>query len=185
MIKRILKIFSHTNDNFQGQEPGENVVLLLRKHHFTVFYPISFIGLFAVIPLAVWVFLPPSFDPASLSQLFWFALSLWYLFLWIFMFYLLTLYSLNTIIITDRRIIENEQHAFFSRKVSELHTHRVQDVSSHTNGLIETLIGFGEIVVQTAASEREFVFKQIGNPERVKDEIMKIVAARHSKIGLN
>lgn len=182
MIGRLLQLFKQSAEHFEGQESGENVILLLRRHRFTVLLPVSFILLLALLPVVAWLALPTNFDFSSLSDLFWFGLSVWYLFLWGILFYFLTLYSLNTIIVTDRRIIESEQHAFFSRKVSELHTHRVQDVSAHTHGFIETLIGYGDIIVQTAASEREFVFHKIGNPERVKDEIMRVVAARHSGI---
>lgn len=179
MIKRLLNIFKESESNFQGQETDETVVLLLRRHKFTVLFPLSFLGLVAILPLAVWVFLPPSvdFDLNTLSPLFWFVLSLFYLFLWVFLFYFLTLYSLNTVIVTNRRIIESEQSAFFSRKVSELHVYRVQDVSAQTHGLLETMIGYGDIHVQTAGSEREFTFKQIGRPEEIKDRIMQVVSA--------
>lgn len=187
MIRRLLNIFSSSESHFQGQEVGESVVLLLRRHKFTVLFPLSFLGLVAILPLAIWVFLPPSvdFDIRSLSPLFWFILSLFYLFLWALLFYFLTLYSLNTIIITDRRIIESEQNAFFSRRVSELHIHRVQDVSAHTHGLIETFVGYGDIYVQTAGSEREFTFKQIANPEDVKDKIMRVVSTHRDSATIN
>jgi uncharacterized membrane protein YdbT with pleckstrin-like domain len=89
------------------------------------------------------------------------------------------------VIITDRRIIENEQHGFFNRKISELHAYRVQDVSVHTNGIVETMLHFGDIVVQTAASEKQFVFHKIPNPEEVKDSIMKIVSTHQSKVRLS
>lgn len=177
MIKRLFQIINDTESHFEGQEPGEIVVLVLRRHKFTVLFPLGFQILFALIPILVWQYLSPQIAAMGLSSLFFFGASLFYLLLWTHIFYMLTIYALNTVIVTDKRIIENEQHAFFSRKVSELHTNRVQDVSARTTGFLETFIGFGDIVVQTAASEREFVFHRIGNPERVKDSIMKVVAA--------
>lgn len=183
MIDRFIKFFHHSGNRFQGQEPDEQVLLLLRRHRFTILLPLSFITLLALLPVIMWIFMPPDFelDFGQFSSLFYLILTLWYLFLWLVAFYFLTLYSLNTVIVTDRRIIENEQHAFFSRKVSELHNHRVQDVSAHTHGFVETLVGYGDITVQTAASEREFVFHKIGDPERVKDRIMRAVAMHHDK----
>lgn len=177
MIRKLFQILNETESHFEGQQPGEIVVLVLRRHRFTIMYPLSFLCLFELIPILLWVYLSPQITAMGLVSVFSFASSLFYLLLWAYGFYLLTLYTLNTIVVTDRRIIENEQHAFFSRKVSELHTDRVQDVSAHTHGLLETFIGFGDIVVQTAASEREFVFHRIGDPERVKDAIMKVVEA--------
>lgn len=182
MIEKFFNLFRESALGFGGQEPGEKVVLLLRRHGFVLLFPFCFVLLLAIAPIALWLFIPASFEINAYASLFWFVLSLWYLFLWILLFYFFTMYSLNTIIVTDKRIIESEQHAFFSRKVSELHTNRVQDVSAHTHGILETMIGYGDISVQTAASEREFVFRQIPNPEKVKDEIMRVVATHQNKL---
>jgi uncharacterized membrane protein YdbT with pleckstrin-like domain len=185
MIRNFFKVMNETTSHFEGQEAGEKVVLLMRRHPFTIIYPAGFLALFGIVPIVAWLAFANEITSFGLNSLFIFVSSLWYLFLWLFLFYLFTLYSLNTVIVTDRRIIENEQHGFFHRKVSELHTNRVQDVSVRTHGILETFIGFGDIVVQTAASEREFVFHRIGNPEMVKDKIMQVVAAQHSKPPLN
>ena len=177
MIRRLLQIINDTESHFEGQQTEEIVVLVLRRHKFTVLFPLLFQVIFAAIPVLIWQYFSEEIAEMGLSSLFFFGTSLFYLLIWTLIFYMLTIYALNTVIVTDKRIIENEQHAFFSRKVSELHTNRVQDVSARTTGFLETFVGFGDIVVQTAASEREFVFHRIGNPERVKDAIMKVVAA--------
>lgn len=184
MIKRLLQIFNESNRHFEGQEPDEKVVLLLRRHPFTVLYPLGLLAFIAVIPLLVWAWFSVPISDMGHASAFWFGTGMLYLALWAQAFYLLTIYALNTVIVTDRRIIENEQLAFFSRTVSELPTYRIQDVSTHTHGLLATMIGFGDIVVQTAASEREFVFKGIADPERVKDLIMATVSAHQSKAAL-
>ena len=100
---------------------------------------------------------------------------------WIVVFKILTLYTLNAVIITNRRIITNEQHAFFSKEMSELRGHRIQDVTIHVTGILETFFGFGDIVVQTAASEKEFNFSKIPNPEKVKDVIMHMAGSIQSR----
>lgn len=160
---------SHRSERFEGQEPDESIALLLRRHRFVILYPVGFILLLALLPLLVRLSLP------SASTAFYFLVSLYYLFLWLLLFYKLTLFCLNTVIVTDRRIVENEQNGLFKRKVSELHIHRVQDVSVHVEGIVQTFFNFGDIVVQTAASEREFVFHSIASPEAVKDRIMRAV----------
>ena len=160
-------------------------MLLLRRHRFTILFPLSLFALGLLVPLVTWDLVGPSFETRGLSGVFYFASSIWYLIIWLGAFYYLTLYVLNTVIITDRRIIENEQHGFFNRKISELHAYRVQDVSVHTNGIVETMLHFGDIVVQTAASEKQFVFHKIPNPEEVKDSIMKIVSTHQSKVRLS
>lgn len=98
---------------------------------------------------------------------------------WLLIFHSLTTWSLTVVIITDKRIIDNEQHGLFNREISELLMPMIQDVSTHTHGIVETMLKFGDIVVQTAASERQFVFKQIPNPEEVKNIIMRMVSTNH------
>lgn len=185
MIKRFLTLFKESSDSFDGQEVGEHVMLLLRRHRFVILLPLSFLALAALVPLVAWDYLGEAIEARGFATIFYFGASLWYLGIWVLAFYYLTLYSLNTVIITDRRIIENEQHGFFNRKISELHAYRVQDVSVHINGVVETMLRFGDIVVQTAASEKQFVFHKIPDPEKVKDSIMKIVSIHQSKMRLS
>jgi uncharacterized membrane protein YdbT with pleckstrin-like domain len=185
MIKKLISLFTETGHSFQGQEPGEQVILILRKHIFTVSFPLSFIFLLALIPFIIYTLFAFDIAAYQLESLFKFASALWFMFLWLVSFYILTLYCLNTVVITNRRIIESEQHALFHRKVSELHIYRIQDVSVRTHGLIETFLSFGDLAVQTAASEREFVFDSVPHPERVKDAIMKTVTTHRSNLNLN
>ena len=42
--------------------------------------------------------------------------------------------------------------------------------------MIQTFLHFGDLQVQTAGTEEKFKFLQIPNPERAKDEIMKLVS---------
>lgn len=184
MIRRLLNIFKESSRSFHGQEEGEQVILLLRCHAFTILLPVSLIALLALVPIGMAF----SFSERLVGEttiLFWFITGLWYLILWAFLFYFATLYALNTVILTDRRLIDNDQEGFFKRRVSELNAYRVQDVTVRTTGMIQTFLNFGDIVVQTAASEREFVFKNIANPEEIKDQIMQAVTAHQSKLGLS
>ncbi|MBI2086957.1 MAG: PH domain-containing protein [Candidatus Zambryskibacteria bacterium] len=185
MIRRLFSIFRESTQSFHDQEAGEKVVLILRRHYFTILVPLILLGLAGFVPVVAWTIFEMQLRILGLTSLFFFVSSIWYLALWLSTFYFLTIYILNTVIVTDRRIIDNDQHGFFNREVSELHTYRVQDVSVHTNGIIETFLSFGDIVVQTAASEKQFVFHQIPEPERVKDIVMKIVSEHRSKMRLS
>lgn len=184
MLNRLFSIFRESTQSFHGQEEGEEVILLLRSHSFIVLTPICLVILLGFVPITLWMTV--FYHLRGLyAELFWFGTSLWFLILWAFLFYFATLYALNTVILTDRRLIDNVQEGFFKRRVSELNTYRVQDVTTDISGIIETFLNFGDIVVQTAASEREFVFRNIANPEEIKDKIMKVVIAHQSKVGLS
>ena len=185
MIKKFIELFTASKQGFHGQETDERVILILRQHLFTIIYPIALVFLATLVPLLVKLAFGTEIHLRGLGELFLFATSLWYALLWLISFYFLTIYSLNTIIITNKRIIENEQVGFFDRKVSELHLYRIQDVSVHTEGAIQTILSFGNVIVQTAASEREFMFEKIPHPERVKDAIMQAVGTHRSHLNLS
>lgn len=182
MIKEFLSIFSESLNSFEGQKVGEKTLMLLRQHSFTILVRVGFFGLLALVPIAIGLAFIPYFSLHGLLALFFFISSLWYMGLWLAVFHALTIYSLNTVIITDQRIIDSDQLGLFNRKISELNGNRIQDVSIHTNGIIETMLKFGNVTVQTASSETHFIFYQIPRPERVKEVIMKIATSMHSGV---
>ncbi len=181
MIRKLLAIFKDSPASFEGQEAGEEVIMLLRRHTFVVLLSLTGLSLACLVPILIFSIFYSFLINFDLMPLLLFISSLWYLVLWIGLFRFLTMYTLNTFIITDRRVIDRDQHGFFNQKISELHADRIQDVTVHTKGLFETLLRFGNIVVQTAASERQFVFHQIPEPDKVKDAIMQIIASKRSE----
>lgn len=185
MIKRLLTLFKESSDSFDGQQEGEHVMLVLRHHRFVVLLPLSFLALALLVPFVAWDFVGAKLTANGFKELFYLASSFWYMGIWLSAFYYLTIYTLNVVVITDRRIIESEQYGFFDKKISELHAYRVQDVTVHIQGIVKTMLKFGDLVVQTAASEKQFVFHNIPDPEGVKDSIMKIVTAHQSHVGLS
>ena len=182
MVRKIFSIFKDSPNSFEGQESNEEVILLIRQHLFTVLVKVGLFSLAFLMPIIIGMIFWPYLLTYNLSSIFFFISSIWYLATWLAIFHSLTIYTLNTVIITDRRIVESDQHGLFDRETSELHNERIQDVTAHTNGVIETVLGFGNVTVQTAASERQFIFCRIPNPEKVKDVIMRITAAKHSGI---
>ncbi len=179
MISKFLNLFKESHKSFEGIEKDEEVILLLRRHHFVALFPISLLGTVALGPILLFAAFYSLLKGQYLA-LFLFISSLFYMVLWLMAFYFLMIYTLNNIIVTNKRLIDRDQNRFFDRKVSELHMYRVQDITVSTKGLLPTTIGYGNISVQTAASDKEFVFRDIPNPEAVKDEIMKVAAMANS-----
>lgn len=182
MIKSLISIFRDSPNSFEGQEKEEGVVLLLRQHPFTILVSLTLFGLAGLVPIAVGIIFWSYFSIHGWLNLYLFVSSVWFSGLWLAIFYSLTIYTLNTVTITDRRVIDSDQHGLFNRKVSELHSHRIQDVTVHTNGIIETFLQFGDVTVQTAGAERQFVFHQIPQPDRVKNAIMQMARSRDSGV---
>ena len=172
IIRKLILLFTTSSQHFEGEQPGETTLVIVRGHTFSVWSRASFLLLIALLP-----FLFRALVPNEFLGVFWFGTSTLHLILWIMVFQLLTKHALNTVIITNYRIIENEQRGFFNRKVSELSLHNVQDVTAEMKGIIQTMLRFGSILIHTAAEEDMFVFEDIPHPERVKDAIMKATHA--------
>jgi len=107
-----------------------------------------------------------------------FFFSLWVLILWTLMFVRYVDFSLDQWVLTNERLIDIDQKGFFNRQVSTLHLDAVQDITIETKGLFQTIFNLGTITVQTAATEREFIIRDIPNPEKIKYAISEQVEVR-------
>jgi len=174
-IKIFKTIFKESHNSFEGEEEGESVILLLRRHPFVILIRLAFSILLLLAPIIAGTVFTEFIIFHHLVYLVTFLSAVWYLLLWQVIFYALTMYTLDVWIVTDRRIIDSKQHGFFNRTISELHLSRIQDISVNTKGVIPTLLHFGDLQIQTAGTEEKFNFLQIPNPEKVKDEIMRNV----------
>lgn len=179
-MKSFLSIFTKSNNSFVGEESDETVILLIRRHPFFIIVRIIFFIILAILPAVLGLFFYEKLLAWNFFNLFFFALNFWFIFLWLGVFYALTMYTLDVWIVTDRRIIDSTQNGFWNRTISELHINRIQDISVQTQGIIQTFFKFGDLQVQTAGAEEKFKFIQIPHPEHVKDEIMKLVSTQQS-----
>ncbi|OHA91014.1 MAG: hypothetical protein A2758_01325 [Candidatus Zambryskibacteria bacterium RIFCSPHIGHO2_01_FULL_49_18] len=181
IIDKIIAIFSESSRTFEEQEKGEEVVLLLRRHPFVALLPVGMLGLFALVPIFI-ILIFYSYIAAGYLNLFLFLASVYYIAIWLITFYYLMMYTLNTVIVTDRRVIERNQLGFFSREVSELHVYRIQDITVSTKGIIPTMLHYGDVIVQTAGTEQRFIFQDLPKPENVKGAIMKVVSMANAGV---
>jgi uncharacterized membrane protein YdbT with pleckstrin-like domain len=93
--------------------------------------------------------------------------------LWIVAFIILADYYLDIWILTNDRLITIEQKGLFSRKISEFELPKIQEVSVDVSGFFPTLLNYGNVRVRTASENPDFIFKQVGDPNKAKDNIMK------------
>jgi uncharacterized membrane protein YdbT with pleckstrin-like domain len=91
------------------------------------------------------------------------------------LFILLTgvwVYNRNVMLLTTKHLIRVEQRGLFSRSVSQLSLSRVQDVSSSTPGFLATILGFGNVTVQTAGEEDNFIFTTVPSPSKLAEDCL-------------
>ncbi len=174
----LFSFLTSTSYSFEGKKEGEEVIIFLHRHWITLFGQTLIILLGALLPF-LGIFLFGKFLSSTGSLPMFATLSaFYYLLLWYAFFYSLTMYTLDSWIVTNMRIINSVQTGFFNRQISELALDKIQDVSFKTKGALATFINFGDINVQTAGSDKLFMFEQIGKPQEVKDQIMELVATK-------
>ena len=91
-----------------------------------------------------------------------------------------TNYYLDVWIITNKKILNVDQHGLFKREVIVLHLDKIQDITYMVDGLVATTLNYGNIKVTTAGKEAEFVLPGIPNPALVQAKINEALLA-HKK----
>lgn len=170
----LFKLFSNTHYTFEGKKEGEEVLLFLRQHWFVLLNKITLILVGMLLPFLVFVMFGQVLAQYDLVMGFILLWAIFYLMLWFFLFYHLTMYILDTWIVTNLRIVDSKQIGFFSREVAELNLLNIQDVSYNMRGAMATMMNYGDLDVQSAGADTKFHFVAVPNPQIVKDKIMEI-----------
>ncbi|MDD2766884.1 MAG: PH domain-containing protein [Candidatus Moranbacteria bacterium] len=162
--------------HFTGQRDGEEVVEIIHRHWFDILSRFIFILFFSSLLLSGFIFLFflfPDFLNISQKQLFLFLENTFFLFIWLFGFLTWIDYYFDTWIITNERIVNIEQRGLFDRHISELNFRNIQDVTTSVDGILPTILNFGDVSIQTAAEQERFMFRMVPDPYKIKDIIMK------------
>ena len=168
-------IISSTN-SFRGQLASEQTLLVSRRHWIVLFGPVFWIAVFAFAPPLVYHYINQTSWYLQWMDLFWFLTTLYYFFLWDVLFYNLMIYALNTIVITNKRVIKNEQTGFFRYASAELDIAKIQDVSVKVHGVWAAIFHFGDLEIQSAGTQNKFLFDRLPNPEKIKQTIADLQA---------
>jgi uncharacterized membrane protein YdbT with pleckstrin-like domain len=175
-------------------ETSEQTILVVRKHWFVLFRDILLLLITYLLPIALYaVFvnapqLSPSYTLPTFSlptDLLFFLFTAWTFLAWIRLFSIWTDYYLDSWTLTNKRIIDVEQQGYFSRTVGSFRIEKIQDVTIAMQGILQSLLNFGDIRVETAGGDiLTFTMKEIADPKRVKDlinkEVDRVVEAQKS-----
>lgn len=78
-------------------------------------------------------------------------------------------------VVTNKRVVHVERVALISTRRSEAPLVRLQDVSVVTPGILAHLLGFGNVILQTAGATGQVVFQHLPNPNRVGERIFEMM----------
>lgn len=164
-------------------EPGEEVVREARKHWFIFLAELLPYAIMSILPLAATKILLIAPQLATYTSNITLTgpfgrtfYGIWLLVVWTGAWGTFTKYFLNAWVLTNRRIVDIKQRGFFNREVSSLFLNRVQDVTTDVVGLIPSVLSIGDIKVQTAGEDVDFVMHGIPRPEEMRDSILALVS---------
>lgn len=75
-------------------------------------------------------------------------------------------YSKSRMILTNQKLVYIRYHSLFSRDVSQLNIGEVQDVSVTQHSIWDRLFKMGNITVETAGEQNNYIFTHVSDPHK-------------------
>lgn len=157
---------------FPDQRDGERVFIVARHHILDYLSYIIMLFFLAIIPVGVGLLVSSSTnyisltDTAGIKLVVTLVLVIYYLLLMIIFMASWVSYYYNLFIVTEERIVEIAQQGFFNHTVYELAFEQIEDVSYSVKGFLYTFLDVGDVEIQTAGSQRNFLIKRMPHPQR-------------------
>lgn len=157
-------------------EENEEIIKVIRKHWLPMALSLVVGFLVAIAPIVFFIILKNIlFSDLTLQNLYVliFIYFIFLIFVWISIFVAWINYYLDIWVLTNKKIVDIEQIGLFSRKISSIRLDKIQDVQIEVLGIVDTFFKIGNIKVQTAANNENFIIKTASNPEQIKQLIMR------------
>ncbi len=158
-------------------ENNEIIIKTVRKHWFVLLGDIFVLIFCVALPIVLLFtlhFLPIENIIAFSGKTFYaggFFFFAWCMIVWMLAWNIWTEYYLDVLLITDKRIFDINQHGLFRRTSSSFRLDRIQNVTVDMEGVIQTLLDFGTIHIETAGENEDFIATYIAHPYEIKKMI--------------
>ena len=167
--------------------PGETYVFYTRKHPLGIIYVYiqTIIG-FGIAGGLIYVLLPDFVATESQANVRSIIALMLVLLAGVMALILLLatwLYSRNKIIVSNKNVTQVMQRGLFSRKISELSLGSVEDVTADKHGLMATLFNYGDLRIETAGEQNNFVFTYCPNPDAHGQQLLAARQTYHETHG--
>jgi len=147
---------------------NETLINIVRRHTVALYGPFSLVGGVLVVYLLIVYYFQFNFFGYD-----WQVFSVLILLLVLFVVYKMYVWWKNAFLITNQRLINNEQDGLFSRTVTEVVYEDVFEIAFKQNGMSAIALNYGTLVIRTP-SESQIILETIPNPEKVVELINKV-----------
>lgn len=86
----------------------------------------------------------------------------------------LIIWRLNTYVVTNQRLLIYSQKGLFDQVVVETPHERILNVSYRTEGIVSSIVGYGDVVVQVVGLMEPMILKNISMPMEIKDYLWEM-----------
>ncbi len=170
------------NCTFEGQDPDEIILLLLRAHPITNVPWIFFAVVIFIIPFFIRRFIPFfGFDLNLIPATFQFIyLVINYLLVLTITFEGFLNWYFNVTIITDNKIVDINFNNLLYKGVDLAPLNKIEEADSVTAGLIGTFLNFGNVAVQTAGAKVAIDMINVPHAAHVADMVLDLAGKAHN-----
>ena len=154
---------------FKWQDPDEIVIVRLHKHNAILIrnlvFP-SFVLLIDLVGCGHWYLQSGATLALTVGAL----LALIPL---LFALYLIVDHRNDNYIVTNKRVVHEEQVPLIRELRTETSLRTVQDIQQLQEGLLAQVFKFGDLIIETAGERGHVVFRQIPDPAEVREAIFE------------
>ena len=155
---------------FKWQDPGEVVILRLRKHKVVLIRHLilpAFALMVGLLGCGYWYLQP---DRPILILIVGALLVLVPL---LFTLYLIVDHYNDNYVVTNKRVVHEERVPLVRESRAEAPLRTVQNIQGSQEGLLAQIYNFGDLIIETAGERGHVVFRQIPNPAEARDDIFE------------
>ena len=147
-------------------QPGERVLLLRRRHWMFLWPTILLNLLLGLIPTAAFIWLIDQIGlEGAVANIIIAIYLVFFLLRLIFVWYK---YRHDYWVVTNQRVIDVKRNHPLNMQIATADLVNIQDMTIRRNGLLRTMLDYGDVVCQTAGMESDFTIAGVSDPRAVQ-----------------
>lgn len=171
--------------SFHSQDPGEKIILFLRRHFITNIGWLFIAFVFSIIPPLLFIFGISFFEFLNLNfsvKLITSIIIFYYLILFAYVMLNFLDWFYNVTIITEKRIVDIDYYGLLYHNVAITKLTQIEDVNYTKIGFLRSIFNYGDVYAQTAGSVSDhFDMLAIPQPEKIANFISDLIGAYHAR----
>lgn len=149
-------------------QPGERLVLKCRRHWIYLWPALALDALIVIVPVALLAWMIGRFDwQGGVRSAVFVLMALWTVAWAVHAYFIWYRHHNDMWLITNQRLIDSQRKHWFHQELASADLVDVQDTSIQRNGVLRTMLNYGDLLCQTAGQQLNFILNGIPAPTSV------------------